>query len=269
MPAPLESILSGEATASPAVETRPQPTPDPSPPDTQATQEQDAPEPAEENGQVPVAALRAERAKAKRYTEQIAEFNQRFEEQNRQWESRFGQLLQVMKPQTPEQAPPPAPEIWDKPDEFVAHRAAQVVDPVNQRTMALAREVATLRYKPEVVEAAEKAFNAAAASGQMDRETHARINQSANPFAAAVEWYQRTSLLSEIGDDPAAFKAKVEAEAEARILEKYGIRQNAPAPMAPASVMPSDFTQTRNVGSRSGPAWSGPAPLNDIFARRK
>jgi hypothetical protein len=31
--------------------------------------------------------------------------------------------------------------------------------------------------------------------------------------------------------------------------------------------MPSNFTGARNMGSRRGPAWSGPTPLNDIFDR--
>jgi hypothetical protein len=35
------------------------------------------------------------------------------------------------------------------------------------------------------------------------------------------------------------------------------------------AVMPSNFSRARNVGSRSGPAWSGPTPLNDIFARER
>ena len=36
-----------------------------------------------------------------------------------------------------------------------------------------------------------------------------------------------------------------------------------------AHATPSNLAGARNVGSRSGPAWSGPASLNDIFDRRK
>jgi hypothetical protein len=32
-------------------------------------------------------------------------------------------------------------------------------------------------------------------------------------------------------------------------------------------VMPSNIAGARNVGSRTGPAWSGPPSLQDIFAR--
>ena len=40
-------------------------------------------------------------------------------------------------------------------------------------------------------------------------------------------------------------------------------RQQQPA------VMPSNFASTRSVTQRRGPAWSGPASLNDIFDRRR
>ena len=33
------------------------------------------------------------------------------------------------------------------------------------------------------------------------------------------------------------------------------------------AAMPSNFASARNVGSRAGPAWSGPASIQDIFKR--
>ena len=38
-------------------------------------------------------------------------------------------------------------------------------------------------------------------------------------------------------------------------------------PQRPAPVFPSNLAGARNVGSRSGPAWSGPPSLDDIFDR--
>jgi hypothetical protein len=37
----------------------------------------------------------------------------------------------------------------------------------------------------------------------------------------------------------------------------------------PAPVMPSNFVAARSVGHRAGPAYAGPTPLNDIFARAR
>lgn len=76
---------------------------------------------------------------------------------------------------------------------------------------------------------------------------------------ALVEWYDRRTF------DPAA----KEAEIEARVLAKYGIDPGRQAQPKPAPVMPSNIAGARNVGSRAGPEWAGPTPIEDIFASRK
>lgn len=266
----LESILSGEGA--PASE--PQATPTATPETTQE-QPQGQPEPSspdepqtDERGMVPVAALQAERQKAKRYTEQVAEFQQKLEQQNAQWEQRFSQIMTAVVPKQPQQAEPAvAPEIWDDPNAFVRSQAMEMVSPLQQQMLAMARQVAEIQFQPDTVKAAEEAFNRAAAAGQIDPEIHRRINASPNPYAAAVQWHQHTSTMSEIGSDPAAYKAKLAEEIRAQVMAE--IQGGAPqAGTQPAPVMPSNFATARNVGNRSGPAWSGPTPLQDIFNRK-
>ena len=67
-------------------------------------------------------------------------------------------------------------------------------------------------------------------------------------------------------------KARAEqlgAKVEAEILAKHGITQGEQqAAPAARAVMPSNLAGARNVSARSGPAWSGPAPISDIFNRR-
>src|SRR5687767_3943492 len=65
---------------------------------TEATEtEQQTGEPGK---QAPIGAIRqAEREKAtKRYTEQVADFEKKLNDQNQAWERRFGQLLETVKP---------------------------------------------------------------------------------------------------------------------------------------------------------------------------
>ena len=179
----LESILSGEREAAPVSEaTTTQATPE-----TQQEQPQGQPDApsndetsADDRGMVPVAALQAERQKAKRYTEQVAEFQQKLEQQNAQWEARFSQMMGAMQPR-PQAEAAPAPDIWDDPNAFVENRAAEIVSPLRQQMLSMAREVAEVRYQPDVVKAAEDAFNRAAATGQMDPEIHRRITRSQPP----------------------------------------------------------------------------------------
>lgn len=265
----LDSILSGEGA--PASEPQ---AAAPATPETTQEQPQGQPEPAsndepqtDERGMVPVAALQAERQKAKRYTEQVAEFQQKLEQQNAQWEQRFSQMMSAVMPKQaqPEHAPPP--DIWDDPNAFVRSQAMEMVTPLRQQMLAMARQVAEIQFQPDAVKAAEEAFNRAAATGQIDPDVHRRINSSPNPFAAAVQWHQHVTTMSEIGSDPAAYKAKLEQELRDKVLAE--IQEGQPrAGNAPAPVMPSNFAAARNVGNRSGPAWSGPTPLQDIFSRK-
>lgn len=264
----LESILSGEGA--PASEPQATPT---ATPETQTEQPQGSPDAsseddlqADQDGKVSVKAVIAEREKGKRkYTEVVQDVDRRIDEVNRNWEQRFSQLQTMLQPKQAQPAPAPAPEIWDDPNAFVRSQAMEMVSPLQQQMLAMARQVAEIQYQPDKVKAAEEAFNRAVAAGQMDPEIHRRINSAPNPFAAAVQWHQHTSTMSEIGSDPAAYKAKLAEEIRAQVMAE--LQQSNPAPAQAAPVMPSNFATARNVGTRTGPAWSGPTPIGDIFKR--
>lgn len=266
----LESILSGEGA--PASE--PQATTPTATPETTQEQPQGQPEPSsdaepqtDERGMVPVAALQAERQKAKRYTEQVAEFQQKLEQQNAQWEQRFAQMMSAVAPRQAQPEPAPAPEIWDDPNAFVRSQASELVSPLQQQMQAMARQVAEIQFQPDTVAKAVDAFDNATRTGSIDPEIHRRIMASPNPYAAAVQWHQHTTTMSEIGTDPTAYKAKLAEEIRAQVMAEIQ-GGAAPAGNQPAPVMPSNFAAARNVGTRSGPAWSGPTPLQDIFNRK-
>lgn len=264
----LESILSGERETAPAPEVttpiaqpetieQPQGQPDPSSNDEPQT---------DERGMVPVAALQAERQKAKRYTEQVAEFQTKLEQQNAQWEQRFSQIMSAVVPKQAQPDEAPAPDFWADPEAAMRSQATEVISPLQQQMRAMAREVAEVRYQPETVEKAVNAFDSAAKTGQIDPEIYRRIMAAPNPYAAAVQWHQHTSTMSEIGSDPAAYKAKLADEIRAQVMAELQSGQQ-PAGAQPAQPMPSNFAAARNVGTRAGPAWGGPTPLNDIFKR--
>jgi len=269
----LESILSGEREAAP-VDTTPTPTAQP-----ETTTEAQAPEPSshdepqtDERGMVPVAALQAERQKAKRYTEQVAEFQQQLKEQREQFEQRFAQVISAVAPKQAQPAPAPTPEIWDDPNAFVRSQAMELVNPLQEQVKAIARSVVEFQYKdqPGLVEKAINAFDEAARTRTIDPEIHRRIMASPNPYAAAVQWHQHTTTMAEIGSDPASYKAKLAEEIRAQVMAE--LQQGNPtqaAPERPAPVMPGNFATGRNVGARSGPAYSGPPRLEDILGSRR
>ena len=218
---------------------------------------------------VPHQALHAERQKTKRYTEEVSSLRQEIADRDAAWERRIAALMEAQKPKPEPQA---KPDWFENPDAAVQHAFQQNADPhfqrINQALLANAQMVASVKYGDDKVEAADKAFMEAVQSGKIDPADYQKVTSSPNIFTAAVQWHQRQLAQAEIGDDPTAYRAKVEAE----ILAKYGIQpgtqqQAQPGQQAAPVVMPSNIAGARNVGSRSGPAWSGPPTLQDIFAR--
>lgn len=265
----LENILSGQGAVAPAPETRTEPQPEQSAePQANAEPASEGEPQTDERGMVPVAALQAERQKAKRYTEQVAEFQTKLEQQNAQWEQRFNQIFAQLQHKPAQPEPEQAPDIWTDPDAYLQRGVQQAVSPVMGQLKAMQRGMAELQFKPEVVAEAEKAFNTAAQAGQLPKEFIQQINGSPNPWAAAVQWHQQQTAMAEIGSDPAAYKQKLRDELKAELMAELQQGQQPGAPRA-APVMPGNFATGRNVGTRSGPAYAGPPNLDDILGMRR
>lgn len=98
--------------------------------------------------------------------------------------------------------------------------------------------------------------------------TLANIRNQSHPWDAMVKWHAKQEVLSSLGDDPeAAIRAKAEELAKQMIAETQQIPDPKPQVQTP-SVMPTDLSQTRNVGSRSGSNWSGPTDLSSALGER-
>lgn len=236
--------------------------------DGQKQEQIEAEQPEGQQGQrmVPHEALHAEKQKVKRYTEEVADFRKQLSGTNAAWERRMADLVKAV---TPKQEAPPKPDWFENPEVATQHAVQSTVSPqfeqINQQLLAIARDNAETRFTPEVVSTAEQEFIKALQSQTLDPADYQKVVSSPNRYAAAVQWHKQQQAKAEIGDDPAAFRAKLEAE----ILAKHGLTTEGAAAEVPAQpkapVMPSNLAGARNVGSRSGPAWSGPPSLQDIF----
>lgn len=215
---------------------------------------------------VPVAALQAERQKAKSYKEQVAAFEQRLAEHDRAWEQRLNQVLSVVAQPRQPVAPPQPPDFWEAPETAIDYRLSQTVAPLQSQLMQMREDFSRMQaVDKHGTEAVDRAFNELAslrASNDPSFEVeYRRIMSSPHPYGSLVEWHKKRQAVAEIGDDPAAYKEKLKAEL---LAEMQG---SPPRGLAPSNAMPSNFATSRNVGGRSGPAWSGPQTLSDIFKR--
>jgi hypothetical protein len=215
---------------------------------------------------VPHEALHAEKQKTKRYTEEVSSLRQEIADRDSAWERRIAALMEAQKPK-PE--PQQKPDWFENPEGATQHAVQQSVDPhfqrINQTLIANAQLVAGMKYGDDKVVEADQAFMQAVQSGKIDPADYQKVTTAPNIFAAAVQWHQRQQAQAEIGDDPAAYRTKLEAELREKITAE--LQQGNGQQAQPAAVMPSNIAGARNVGSRSGPAWSGPPSLQDIFAR--
>jgi hypothetical protein len=270
----LETIISGQGAFAPAPETRTEPQPETTTQQPQAAQEpsSESDPQADDRGNVPLAALQAEREKGrKRYTDAVTDFEKKLTEADQRWQQRFDQLVgNVVRPQQPQAAPVEAPDIWSDPDAYLRQGMQQAISPVLDQLRATQRGMAEVMFReqPGLVAEAEKAFNAAAAAGDIDAAEHARINSSPNPWAAAVQWHQRKQTMTEIGSDPAAWVAQQREALKAELMAEFQQAQQPAAQRAPVAT-PGNFATGRNVGSRSGPAYAGPSPIDEILGSRR
>jgi hypothetical protein len=264
---PLDNILSGSGEAvSPEAEKPVTQETTQSQTETPAQTDTEEPEALDVGGQkmVPQQALHASREKVKRYTEQVAAFEKQMAESNAAWERRFTQMVEAVKPPQPQQQ---APDQFEDFNGAARHAVAPQMQELSKMLMANARLTAETRFTEEKVNAAEQAFMQAVQTQALDQADYQRVVNAPNRFAAAVQWHQRQEAQKEIGTDPAAYKAKVEAEIREKVLAELqqGGQPQATQQRAPGA-MPSNLAAARNVGSRSVQPFA-PRDINDIFAK--
>lgn len=272
----LDSILSGKGDSAPApAATEQETTPVQATTETPEAPPQENNEPTETDvgGQkmVPKAALDEARGKAKRYTEQVASFETTVSELRRQNDGLSRQVSELLhRIPVPQQAKDsePLPDIFADPDGHLNARLSPFetrLNTVSQTlTLRASRAENIAAHGREAVTKMEQAIGDAMATGDPEMaQLRAAMLQSDDPVGIAMSWYQRRSVLQEVGSDPAAYREKLKAEILAELQQGNAAQATQPA----AQVMPSNLAGARNVGNRSGPAWAGPTPLTDIFKR--
>jgi hypothetical protein len=124
-----------------------------------------------------------------------------------------------------QQAKPPVPDFYEDPE----GRISQALWNERLNTSEL---VARSAHGSEKVDAAREAFLAAA---QQNPALQLELRGSQHPYDFVVNWHKRTRALSEIGDDPDAFRARLQEEIRQQVLAELAQAQ----PQKPAATPPS------------------------------
>lgn len=209
---------------------------------------------------VPHEALHAEKQKVKRYTEEVADFRKSNESLQRQ----VAELLQRIPVPKAEQEQDA--DFYADPDAAVQQRLGRALDPlantVSTIQTQLVRLAAVQTHGAEKVTAFEKYVEEAMAKGDPEMATlGAQMRASADPIKTGLDWLEKRTF------DPEKERERIKAELLAELNPAGQQEEQTQQRVAP--VMPSNFSGVRNAGSRSGPAWSGPPTLNDIFSMER
>lgn len=93
----------------------------------------------------------------------------------------------------------------------------------------------------------------------------AQLASHPDPYQFAYDIGQRTLAMEEVGTDPAAYRARVEAELREKILAEYGAADAGTGQAAPRVTLPQSLGTARSAGPRSGPVVNVPESFGDIL----
>lgn len=115
---------------------------------------------------------------------------------------------QPVQPQPPQQ-PQQVPDWYTDPDAATDHRVNPRFQQIEQMLDYNARLAATGIYSREAIDSAVEAVLTAKQTNRLDPLEEARIANAPNRYEAAVQWHKRQQVLSEVGEDPQAYRQKV------------------------------------------------------------
>jgi hypothetical protein len=268
----LEGFLASEvaSAAEPAPPAAPEPPPEAAAPKPEAKAEpapkaaaaksepdDDGPPPKALEGEdvIPLRAYEDERRKRNDWKEKAARLEGELAAYKRQQED--AQRRAAAPPPQPQQPPPdPAtnPQGWAQ-HVVQQQQAALLNERLNNSEMMLADKIGAEKLSEYVQE-----FRGLA---EADPTLFGKLYSQPHPYAWMTREVDRLRLVRDVGDDPAAFRAKIEAEARAKWDAEAAIR---PPPVSPAAGLQPSLATARSVGGRSAVAWTGEPSLEDVLA---
>lgn len=137
-------------------------------------------------------------------------------------------------------------------------QAAQPLDStqaIENRLLHWSERAARKEYGDETVDKAFARFQAEIAKNPA---LYQAAMSSPDPWDFVVKEGQKALMLEEVGTDPAAYRAKLEAEIRAQLQSQAQPQVN----------VPTSLNGARSVAQRSAPTWTGPTPLDNILGNR-
>jgi hypothetical protein len=166
------------------------------------------------------------------------------------------QIADRHQQQQPQQqaAPPPPPDVFEDPQGYQQYVQRQVQQTTTQHKLQMSKFFAEREFGVEAVQEVMEYFNAHPQQSQ-------QFVHEASPFHAAKAYVDAQKTAQEVGADPAAYKAKLEAEIRAKLNAEMATKQA----QAMASKAAPSLAGANGSGGNSSPGWQGPADLTSLI----
>jgi hypothetical protein len=226
----------------------------------------DPPEPAEGEAVVPRRALEDERHKRQDWKRQAVEAQTQRDELRKQLEEAKRQASQP--PPQPVQQPPQPQIRYIDPTQDPIGFAAQVQQLADQRAAERAHHMnanwSEFNLRKELGDAkVDELITEFKQAAEADPSLYDKLHQQRDPYGWAHKQLELLRTMREIGNDPAAYRARIIAEAQAEAARAAPV----PPPVSPAAGQPPSLATARSVAGRSAPTFTGPPALEDILRR--
>jgi len=206
---------------------------------------------------IPQQVLERERQRRQDWKEKAARYEGELAATRRQLEEIQRRAAAPPQPQ-PQYQPPPDPAA--DPRGFAQHlvqqqQAALLNERLNNSEMMLREKIGDQKLNEYVGE-----FRSMA---EADPTLFGKLYSQPHPYSWLTREVDRLRLVRDVGDDPAAFRAKIEAEARAKWEAEA---KAAPAPVSPAAGLQPSLATARSVAGRTANNWTGEPSLEDVLS---
>lgn len=238
----------------PEAEPAPPPAPEPEQPQAQAEDEDDIPTPQEGEPTVPRRALEDERRKRRDHKEEAARLAGELSEVRR----RLEEMERASKPAPQPYQPPPVINPAEDPQGFIIRTQEVMLNERLNTSEMLVRD----KHGDEKVEQAIASFKEAA---QADPSLMTKLYSQPNPYGWLMKEAERREVQKEIGEDPAAYRARIRAEIEAEVRGQQSAPAAAAPRVSPAAGLAPSLANVRSSAPRTSSEWTQAPSVADIF----
>jgi len=222
--------------------------------------DKEPPNPLDGEPIVPRRAYEDERRRRQDWKEKAARLEGELAAYRKQQEEAQQRSVEAVARQRQEQQYQPPPDPAVDPRGFAQHQQQQyqaqlLNERLNTSEMMLRDKIGDEKLNEYVGEFREMA--------NADPTLFGKLYSQPHPYAWLTREVDRLRLVRDVGDDPAAFRAKIEAEARAKWEAEA---KAAPAPVSPAAGLQPSLATARSVAGRTANAWTGEPSLEDVLS---